>query len=1121
MATTRRKRKGSEAALDPVPVKPPSGGDQGFPIVGVGASAGGLTAFEAFFSGMPADSDPGMAFVLVQHLAPDHKSLLTDLIRRYTRMQVFEVQDGMAVRPNCAYIIPPNRDMAFLNGTLHLMEPSAPRGQRLPIDFFFRSLAQDQRERAICIVLSGTGSDGTLGVRAIKGEGGMVMAQNPASTEYDGMPRSAIATGLVDYEMPPAEMPSQLIAYVAHAFGKLARPATDPAPKTESALKKVFILLRAQTGHDFSQYKLSTIHRRIERRMAVQQIPSLEEYVKYLQQTPTEVEALFRDLLIGVTSFFRDPEAFKALEEQVIPKIFAGIPSGGLVRVWCPGCSTGEEAYSLAILLAERQEAMKRSVKVQIFATDIDSQAIAAARAGLYPVSVAADIAPQRLARFFTVEPDGSAYRIHKSIRDTLIFSEQNLVKDPPFSKLDLISCRNLLIYMGGDLQKKIIPLFHYALNPDGFLFLGTSETVGDSANLFAVLDRKLRLYQRKEDSLGARRGAVGSFLPPTAVQEHIPRAAGRIAGPTKRSLRELTEHALLQQIAPAATLVNAQGDILYLHGRTGQYLEPAPGEAGINNILKMAREGLRRELATALHQAAATKEALRRPGLCVKSNGAFTMVNLTILPIATGSALVQEEPLFLVVFEDPQPLAPEKAEQDASHAIVGVSGSETDTNARVEALKQELRVKEEYLQAANEQLETSNEELRSSNEEMQSINEELQSTNEELETSKEELQSVNEELATVNAELQNKVTDLSRANNDMNNLLAGTGIGTVFVDHRLRILRFTPAATRIINLISSDVGRPVSHILSNLVGYDRLTADVQTVLNSLAPKELEVQTRDGVWYSIRILPYRTLDNVIEGAVICFVDISHAKKAQVALRESEQKNRNILESIADGFFSLDDNLIVRDSNPAAARMLNRTAGELIGRRLFDVFPEARGSVFEENCTRCLQTKLALSFEVELGAEPQQNWYEVRVDPEKNGLAVFSRVITARKRAEAALMESESHFRRLAEFLPQPAWICLPDGRCDYLSRRWVEFTGVPAAQQLDFGWLSQVCPDDRDALLAAWKAAADAGQPFEVAFRVRHHRGDYHRFKMHVTALRDAAGRIVKWFGMNMDPTGL
>ena len=535
----------AESRPDSVPQQVGVHPESGFPIVGIGASAGGLAAFEAFFSAMPVNFDPGMAFVLVQHLAPDHKSILTDLIRRYTRMMVFEVEDGVAVQPNCAYIIPPGRDMAFLNGTLQLLDPAAPRGQRLPIDFFFRSLAQDQRERAIGIVLSGTGSDGTLGVRAIKGEGGMVMVQNPASTEYDGMPRSAIATGLVDYELPPAEMPAQLMAYVTHAFGYPPRPASAPAPKAENALKKIFILLRAQTGHDFSQYKPSTIHRRIERRMAVQQIETMDGYVKFLQQAAPEVESLFRDLLIGVTKFFRDPEAFNVLEKQIIPKLFADKSPGSQIRVWSPGCSTGEEAYSLAMLLQERMEVLKQSFKVQVFATDIDSRAIATARSGIYPASIAIDVPPDRLSRFFNNDPDSSMCRIVKSIRDLLVFSEQDIIKDPPFSKLDLISCRNLLIYMDGDLQKKLIPLFHYALNPGGFLFLGTSETVGDFTTLFAVMDRKSKLYQRREDYYGVLPTITGRFLPPMVTME-MPLPPVKAIFPGKLPLRELTEQSLL-----------------------------------------------------------------------------------------------------------------------------------------------------------------------------------------------------------------------------------------------------------------------------------------------------------------------------------------------------------------------------------------------------------------------------------------------------------------------------------------------------------------------------------------------------------------------------------------------
>ncbi|MGB3211002.1 MAG: chemotaxis protein CheB [Desulforhopalus sp.] len=874
-----------------------------FAVVGIGASAGGLAAFESFFSAMPAESDPDMAFVLVQHLAPDHKSFLTTLIQRYTRMQVFEVEDGMEVLPNCAYIIPPGRDMAFLNGTLQLLEPTAPRGQRLPIDFFFRSLAQDQGERAIGIVLSGTGSDGTLGVRAIKGEGGMVMVQNPDFSEYDGMPHSAIATGLVDYQLPPSEMPAQLMAYVSYVFSNRHHAAAPPAERVESVLQKVFILLRDHTGHDFSLYKPNTIYRRIERRMAVHQVEKLDHYVKYLQQAPDEVEALFHDLLIGVTSFFRDSEAFKSLEELVIPKLFEGKPPGSVIRVWTPGCSTGEEAYSVAILLQEYLDVLKRRYKILVFATDIDPQAIATARLGLYPASIAADISPERLARFFAVEPDGSAYRIHKSIRDMLIFSEQNVIKDPPFSRLDLVSCRNLMIYMGNELQKKIIPLFHYAINPGGFLFLGTSESIGDCGELFGVLDRKEKIYQRKIDIDGARRSTYGRFLPPIVPHHRtVSLTAGNAIGSRKLPLRELTEQALLQQLAPTAALVNGQGDIFYLHGRTGMYLEPAPGEAAVSNILKMAREGLRHELTLALHKAAREKEVVVCPGLMVKTNGHFTRVVLTVRPVASVAIDMQNSQLYLVILGEMLSTDP-KAEPQAATLVAGGDGDDSGTagDARIEALKQELRAKEEYLQ-------TTNEELQTSNEEMQSVNEELQSTNEELETSKEELQSVNEELATVNVELQTKVTDLTRANNDMNNLLAGTGIGTVFVDHSLRILRFTPAATRIINLIQRDVGRPVGHIASNLVGYHSLVVDTQSVLDNLVPREMKVLTVENKWYTMRIQPYRTLDNVIEGAVITFVDITKMKKVQEELRLNEERMRVAFQAFPVVIFNQDKNL---------------------------------------------------------------------------------------------------------------------------------------------------------------------------------------------------------------------
>ena len=932
-------------APTPDPVLPTPAPTDSFPIVGIGASAGGLAAFEAFFSGMPAETDPGMAFVLVQHLAPDHESILTNLVQRYTRMQVFEVEDGMTVRINCAYIIPPNRDMAFLNGALHLMEPVAPRGHRLPIDFLFRSLAQDLHEHAIGIVLSGTGSDGTLGLRAIKGEGGMVMAQNPASTEFDGMPRNALATGLVDYELPPAEMPAQLIAYAAHIFHRGARPITSGAPRVENDLKKIFILLRSQTGHDFSQYKPSTINRRIERRMAVHQIDTVDGYVKYLQQNRAEVEALFRDLLIGVTSFFRDTEAFKALEEQVIPKLFEGKPAGAVIRAWSTGGSTGEEACSIAILLQERLEMLRLGYKVQVFATDIDSRAIAVARAGLYPASIAENISPERLARFFTAEPDGTAYRLNKNIRDMLIFSEHDVIKDPPFSRLDLISCRNLLIYMSSDLQKRLISLFHYALMPGGMLFLGTSETIGEYANLFATLDRKAKLYQRKEDFQGAKRAALDRFLAhspsATARDLALPVAGGKAASTMKLSLRELTEQALLRQVAPVGALVNGHGDILYLHGRTGMFLEPVPGDAGINNILKMAREGLRRDLTTALHKAAGAKDPVRAFNVRVKTNGHFTLVNFSVCPVASGAASMLESPLYLVLLEEALTLDARPGQTAALPASPAPDGQGRDASAQIAELNEELQAKEEHLHAANEELETTNEELKSSNEEMQSVNEELQSTNEELETSKEEMQSINEELATVNTELQTKVADLSRAYNDMNNLLAGTGIGTVFVDHNLRILRFTPEATQIINLILSDVGRPVGHIVSNLIGYDSLVADVQAVLKTLIPKEVDVLTAEGKSYTLRILPYRTQDNVIEGAVITFVEITEMVRTRDALRNANELLRLavVVRDASDAITVQDLDGRITAWNPGAVRIYGWTELEALAMNVRDRIPK--------------------------------------------------------------------------------------------------------------------------------------------------------------------------------------
>jgi two-component system, chemotaxis family, CheB/CheR fusion protein len=914
-----------------------------FPIVGIGASAGGLAAFEGFFSGMPTDTNLNMAFILVQHLSPSHVSILPELLRRSTRMPVYEIEDGLQVRPNCVYIIPPNHDLALLNGTLQLIDPVAPRGHRLAVDFFFRSLAVDQRERAIGIILSGSGSDGMQGVRAIKGAGGMVIAQTPESAEFDSMPVNAVATGLVDYQLKPNEMAKQLQLYVKHTIGKLPPIADNTPANSRQIMMKIFIVLRNQTGHDFSLYKENTINRRIERRMAVHQIDSLDSYLKYLSQTPAEVEALFCDMLIGVTNFFRDPEAFDALKSTAVEKIFANKPPGSLIRVWSTGCSTGEEAYSLAILMQEQIEDSKQNFTIQIFATDIDRNAIAAARAGIYPASIAVDLSADRLRRFFSHDAVGNTYRIHKNIRDMLIFSEQDLIKDPPFSKLDLISCRNLLIYLGPELQRKVIPLFHYALNPGGLLFLGSSEGIGEFNDLFSVLDRKNKLFERTKKPLDRwtppRFAAASAIaLPPPQMQitsAFQKRTTDREALP----LQNLTEQALLQQIAPAGALVNSIGDILYLHGRTGMYLEPAPGATGVNNIFKMCREGLRPPLQAALQNCVIKMEVQRTQHIPVKTNGHFTNVNIAVRPVTILPGETMDFPLFLIVIEE----AP-------NVEIVGAQNfpeKMLDVDERIASLQEELKTKDEYLQSANEELESSNEELKSSNEEMLSVNEELQSTNEELETSKEELQSLNEELATVNAELHGKVTELSKLNNDMNNLLAGTGVATVFVDRTLKILRFTPPVTQIINLIDADIGRPVAHIVSNLVGYSSLVEDTMDVLKTLAPKELDVQTKSGRFFAMRIQPYRTLDDLIEGAVITFVDVSAPKRTLTELRESEERYRAVVDWTPAAILIHRDEKVVY-ANPAAVKMFGATfAQDLVNRPLVDlIHPQYRTLVLE-------------------------------------------------------------------------------------------------------------------------------------------------------------------------------
>ncbi|MEY4385932.1 MAG: protein glutamate methylesterase CheB and methyltransferase CheR [Verrucomicrobiota bacterium] len=834
-----------------------------FPIVGIGASAGGLEALEQFLGSVPAAS--GMAFVIVQHLDPTHKGIMSELLQRSTSMKVVQVKDRIKVRPDCVYVIPPNKDMSILHGVLHLLAPAAPRGLRLPIDFFLRSLAMDQEEHSVGVILSGMGSDGTLGLRAIKEKAGVVLVQEPDTAKFDGMPRSAIDAGLADIVAPASELPGKILSY-------LRRPPLIPPTeaaledKMQNSLEKAVVLLRSHTGHDFSLYKRNTLYRRIERRMGIHQIGKMAAYVRYLQENSQELDLLFKELLIGVTSFFRDPAAWEELREKALPAMLADRPPGQPLRAWVPGCSTGEEAYSHAIVLKEAIEATKTKAQftIQVFATDLDRDAIEKARQGFFPDNIAADVSPQRLNRFFSKEQYG--YRVRKEIREMVIFAPQNLIMDPPFTKLDLLSCRNLLIYLTPELQKKLIPLFHYSLTPGGILFLGSAETVGGCTNLFAPLNGKSRIFRRRE--------SVARSEP---VEFPSPFNAGRFASTEVRptpnppaSLQSLADQLVLQHFAPPAVLVNDKGDILYVSGRTGKYLEPAAGRANWN-IFVMARESLRYELSSAFQKATRQKEKVLLHGLKIGANGGEQCVDVTVQRIDEPGPL---NGLVMIVFTDvPPPAATEPPARSPRHNA---------RNAQLAELEQELlRVRGEA-RTVHEEMQTSQEEFRSANEELQSTNEELQSTNEELTTSKEEMQSLNEELQTVNTELQAKVDELSRASNDMKNLLNSTDIATLFLDGDLNVRRFTPQATKIIKLIPADVGRPITDLATEL-RYPKLAADAREVLRTLAAAEKPIGTHDGRWFTVRIMPYRTLDDRIDGVVITFADITATKKMEAKM----------------------------------------------------------------------------------------------------------------------------------------------------------------------------------------------------------------------------------------------
>lgn len=883
-----------------------------FPIVALGASAGGLEAFESFFKSMNPNS--GIAFILVAHLDPTHVSLLPELIQRNTKMKVHQAKDGVKVERNNIYVIPPNKNLEIMNGSLQLFDLTKPRGFNLPIDSFFRSLAKDQGPNAVCIILSGTGTDGTLGLKAIKGEVGMVMVQDEKSAKYDGMPRSALSTGLADYVLTPEQMPEQLIEYTKHTFHKKHASITPDTGKISNALQKIYIVLRTQTDHDFTHYKKNTIYRRIERRMNVHQIGDMSEYVKYLQNSEFEVSILFKELLIGVTNFFRDADGFDVLQKQYLKELLKDKPDDYTIRVWVPGCSSGEEAYSLAIILHEAMTKAKHHYSIQIFGTDIDADSINFARAGLYPKSIIADVSSERLKRYFT-EEDGS-YRVKKIIREMLVFAPQNVIKDPPFTKLDILSCRNLLIYLDPELQKRLMPVFHYCLRDYGILFLGSSETVGQATDMFSLQNKRWKIYKKLKSAAGTL--PVIDF-PPSAVKldDEEPIVPNRVKKAEEFSTIQLVETILQQTNTPTCAIIDDACNIIYIHGRTGHFLEPAEGKISVN-ILEMARSGLKESLATAIRKVAVHKQEIIEKGLKVNHDDGSIFLDLSVKPILGHSVL---RGLMMVIFNETEKQS-KRASLKSSIERKKLSSKSADD------LERELKYTKENLQTTIDELETSNEEL-------QSTNEELQSTNEEMETSKEELQSLNEESATVNAELQSRIDELAKANDDMKNLLDSTDIATLFLDTDLCIRRFTPKATAIIPLVGTDLGRPITHFATNLIDAD-ISEYGTRVLNDLTPEQVDVKTSNGKIINMKVRPYRTVNNVIDGVVVTFEDISERIQAKQVINDARKYALSVAETVREPLVVLDSDLRVICANHPFYRTFNVKPEVTEGQMIYDL-----------------------------------------------------------------------------------------------------------------------------------------------------------------------------------------